>query len=142
MLLQTKKPNISNHQWNFLKAAHTLHTKYQKEQKLQNFIHLLHTDKISIKQQKMAVYFQTLKVEISSYKWHQTTRIKQKWQFLHHLLTRKIQTQTKRQYFFGLEIETYSTQKIWGSYDFITLFKRTLFIDRKLRMRIKQIKRQ
>ena len=27
-----------------------------------------HTDKISIKQQKMTVYFQTLKVEISSYK--------------------------------------------------------------------------
>ena len=52
-------------------AADTSHTKYQKKQKLQNVIYLLQTVKIfiqHIKQQKMTVYFQTLKVEISSYK--------------------------------------------------------------------------
>ena len=51
-------------------AADTSHTKYQKKQKLQNVIYLLQTVKIfiqHIKQQKMTVYFQTLKVEISSY---------------------------------------------------------------------------
>ena len=39
MLQQTKKPNISNSQWNF--AADTSHTKYQKKHKLQNIIYLL-----------------------------------------------------------------------------------------------------